>query len=85
MWSSQARGVEGHQWRLHRTSGTHLPCRIVRQCGWASAAGTNTATLLDRLCETADYVRKVFAQHAAYAADTTLELPAGDQLAQVIA
>jgi cell wall-associated NlpC family hydrolase len=40
---------------------------------------------LDRLCETADYVRKVFAQAAAYAADTTLELPAGDQLAQVIA
>ena len=47
MWSSQARGVEGHQWRLHRTSGTHLPCRIVCQCGWASAAGTNTATLLE--------------------------------------
>jgi cell wall-associated NlpC family hydrolase len=40
---------------------------------------------LDRLCETADYVRKVFAQAAAYAADTTLELPAGDLLARVIA
>jgi cell wall-associated NlpC family hydrolase len=40
---------------------------------------------LDRLCETADYVHKVFAQAAAYAADTTLELPAGDLLARVIA
>jgi cell wall-associated NlpC family hydrolase len=40
---------------------------------------------LDRRCETADYVRKVFAQAAAYAADTTLELPAGDLLARVIA
>jgi cell wall-associated NlpC family hydrolase len=39
---------------------------------------------LSRLCETADYVRKVFAQAAAYAADTTLELPAGDLLARVI-
>jgi cell wall-associated NlpC family hydrolase len=40
---------------------------------------------LDRRCETADYVRKVFAQAAAYAADTTRELPAGDLLARVIA
>lgn len=40
---------------------------------------------LNRRCETADYVRKVFAQAAAYAADTTLELPAGDLLARVIA
>ena len=47
MWSSQARGVEGHQWRLHRTSGTTLPCRIVCQCGWTSAAGTSTSTLLE--------------------------------------
>jgi cell wall-associated NlpC family hydrolase len=39
---------------------------------------------LSRHCETADYVRKVFAQAAAYAADTTLELPAGDLLARVI-
>jgi cell wall-associated NlpC family hydrolase len=39
---------------------------------------------LSRRCETADYVRKVFAQAAAYAADTTLELPAGDLLARVI-
>jgi cell wall-associated NlpC family hydrolase len=38
----------------------------------------------NRQCETADYVRKVFAQAAAYAADTTLALPAGDQLARVI-
>lgn len=47
MWSSQARGVEGHQWRLHGTSGTRLPCRIVCQCGWTSAAGTSTSTLLE--------------------------------------
>jgi len=40
---------------------------------------------LDRICETADYVRKVFTQAAAYAAGTTLGLPAGDQLARVIA
>src|SRR6266540_6058617 len=39
---------------------------------------------LDRLCETADYVRTVFAQAAVYAADTTVELPAGDLLARVI-
>jgi soluble lytic murein transglycosylase-like protein len=39
---------------------------------------------LDRRCETADYVRKVFAQAAVYAADTALELPAGDLLARVI-
>jgi hypothetical protein len=29
MCSSQAGGIEGHQWSLHRTSGTRLPCRIV--------------------------------------------------------
>jgi cell wall-associated NlpC family hydrolase len=40
---------------------------------------------LNRRCETADYVRKVFAQAAAYAAATTLELPSGDLLARVIA
>ena len=39
---------------------------------------------MDRLCETADYVRTVFAQAADYAADTTLELPAGGLLARVI-
>jgi cell wall-associated NlpC family hydrolase len=39
---------------------------------------------LDRRCETADYVRRVFAEAAAYAADATLELPAGDLLARVI-
>jgi cell wall-associated NlpC family hydrolase len=39
---------------------------------------------LDRRCETADYVRKVFTQAAAYAAATTHELPAGDLLARVI-
>jgi cell wall-associated NlpC family hydrolase len=40
---------------------------------------------LDRRCETADYVRKIFTQAAAYASDTTVELPAGDLLARVIA
>jgi len=39
---------------------------------------------LDRRCETADYVRRVFAQAAAYAADTTVDLPTGDLLARVI-
>lgn len=39
---------------------------------------------LDRWCETADYVRKVFAQAALYAADSTVKLPAGDLLARVI-
>jgi len=39
---------------------------------------------LDRLCETADYVRTVFAQAAVYAAGTALELPAGGLLARVI-
>jgi len=41
-------------------------------------------TSLDRRCETADYVRKVFAQATTYAADATLELPAGDLLARVV-
>jgi len=39
---------------------------------------------LDKLCETPDYVRDVFAQAAAYAADSTADLPTGDLLAQVI-
>lgn len=46
MSSSQA-GVEGHQWRLHHNSGARLPCRIVCQCGWTSAAGPSTTTLLE--------------------------------------
>jgi hypothetical protein len=46
MWSSQAGGVEGHQWTLHRTSGTGLPCRIVCECGWTSTAGQHTTVLL---------------------------------------
>jgi hypothetical protein len=45
MRSSQA-GVEGHHWTLHRTSGTHLPWRIVCQCGWTSTAGRHTTVLL---------------------------------------
>jgi hypothetical protein len=39
-------GVEGHRWHLRRTSGTHLPCRIVCECGWTSTAGQRTAVLL---------------------------------------
>ena len=47
MWSSQTGGLEGHQWRLHRTSGTRLPCRILCACGWTSTAGPETAVLLE--------------------------------------
>jgi cell wall-associated NlpC family hydrolase len=39
---------------------------------------------LDRRCQTADYVRNVFAQAAAYAADSTANLPAADLLGRVI-
>ena len=34
------------RWRLHHNSRAHLPCRIVRQCGWASSAGDQTLVLL---------------------------------------
>ena len=47
MWSSRTGGLEGHQWRLHRTSGTRLPCRVVCECGWTSTAGPDTAVLLE--------------------------------------
>ncbi len=47
MWSSHTGGLEGHQWRLHRTSGTRLPCRVVCECGWTSGAGSDTAALLE--------------------------------------
>lgn len=46
MCSSQAGGIEGHQWTLHRSSGTRLPCRIVCQCGWISTAGQHSTVLL---------------------------------------
>jgi hypothetical protein len=46
MSSSQAGGIAGHQWSLHRTFGTRLPCRIVCECGWTSTAGQRTAVLL---------------------------------------
>jgi cell wall-associated NlpC family hydrolase len=39
---------------------------------------------LDKICQTADYVRKVFAQAAAYAADNTANLPTGGLLARVV-
>jgi cell wall-associated NlpC family hydrolase len=39
---------------------------------------------LDRRCETADYVRKVFTQAAAFAADGSADLPAADLLDRVI-
>jgi cell wall-associated NlpC family hydrolase len=42
------------------------------------------ATSLNRICETADYVRKVFAQAAAYAADSAAELPAAVLLGRVL-
>jgi hypothetical protein len=47
MWSSQAGGIEGHHWRLHRTSGTGLPCRMVCECGWTSTAGQHSTVLLE--------------------------------------
>ena len=46
MWSSQAGGVEGHQWTLHHTSGSRLPGHIVCECGWTSTAGEHTTVLL---------------------------------------
>jgi cell wall-associated NlpC family hydrolase len=39
---------------------------------------------LDRRCETADYVRKVFTQAAAYAADRSANLPSADLVDRVI-
>jgi hypothetical protein len=42
----EGRGIEGHQWSLHRNSGARLPCRILCECGWASAAGDKTSVLL---------------------------------------
>ena len=47
MCSSQAGGLEGHQWRLHRTSGSRLPRRILCECGWASTAGPEASVLLE--------------------------------------
>jgi hypothetical protein len=47
MSSSQAGGLEGHQWRLHRSSGTRLPCRILCECGWTSTAGPEASVLLE--------------------------------------
>ena len=47
MRSSQAGGLEGHQWRLHRTSGSRLPCRILCECGWTSTAGPEAPVLLE--------------------------------------
>lgn len=46
MWSAQAGGIEGHQWTLHHTSGSRLPCRIVCECGWTSTAGQHSTVLL---------------------------------------
>lgn len=47
MWSSQTEGLEGHHWRLHRTSGTGLPCRSLCECRWTSTAGPETSVLLE--------------------------------------
>jgi hypothetical protein len=46
MWSSEAEGIEGHHWALHRTSGGTLPCRAVCECGWTSTAGQHSTVLL---------------------------------------
>lgn len=40
------RGIDGHQWRLYRTSAARLPGRVVCECGWASSAGDETTVLL---------------------------------------
>jgi hypothetical protein len=47
MGSSQVEGLEGHQWRLHRTSGTRMPYRVLCECGWTSTAGPETSVLLE--------------------------------------
>ena len=47
MWSSQAGGIEGHQWALYPTSGARLPCRILCECGWTSTAGPEASVLLE--------------------------------------
>lgn len=47
MRSSQVEGLEGHQWRLHRTSGTRMPYRVLCECGWTSTAGPETSVLLE--------------------------------------
>lgn len=47
MRASQAGGLEGHHWRLHRTSGTRLPCRVLCECGWTSTAGPDSSVLLE--------------------------------------
>ena len=47
MCSTEAGGIEGHQWRLHRTSGTRSPCRIVCECAWTSTAGSEPSVLLE--------------------------------------
>jgi hypothetical protein len=59
MRSSQAGGIEGHQWSLHRTSGTRLPCRIVCQCGWTSTAGQHTTVLLQLTAHLEDSLHNV--------------------------
>lgn len=67
MRSSQAQGLEGHQWRLHRTSGTRLPCRVVCQCGWTSTAGSDTSVLLELKghLEEASVMGRLCSEHAA--------------------
>jgi cell wall-associated NlpC family hydrolase len=42
------------------------------------------ARALDHLCQTADYVRKVFTQAAVYAADSTADITTGDLVGKVI-
>jgi hypothetical protein len=43
------RGIEGHRWSLHRSSGAGLPCRVVCQCGWVSSAGEEEVQVLLQL------------------------------------
>jgi hypothetical protein len=53
----QSDGIEGHRWRLHRTSGAHLPCRIVCECGWTSTAGQRAPVLLQLKSHLEDCLR----------------------------
>lgn len=47
MESYQVGGIEGHQWSLHRASGTQLAPRIVCECTWTSTAESEPSVLLE--------------------------------------
>jgi len=45
--SSNAVGIDGHQWSLHCAPEARLPCRVMCECGWTSTAGQRTGVLLE--------------------------------------